>query len=73
MHDFGSLVMNSRTNDFREVLAIPNEKHKCGNERERTYKYMGVVFLFPVITLYCETCYVASMVNPGGVVVITPD
>ena len=26
-----------------------------------------------VITLYFETCYVASMVSPGGVVVITPD
>ena len=24
-------------------------------------------------TLYFETCYVASMVSPGGVVVITPD
>ena len=26
-----------------------------------------------VITLYFETCYVASVVSPGGVVVITPD
>ena len=26
-----------------------------------------------VITLYFETCYVASMVSPGGAVVITPD
>ena len=26
-----------------------------------------------VITLYFETCCVASMVSPGGVVVITPD
>ena len=26
-----------------------------------------------VIILYFETCCVASMVNPGGVVVITPD
>ena len=26
-----------------------------------------------VTTLYFETCYVASMVSPGGVVVITPD
>ena len=26
-----------------------------------------------VITLYLETCYVASMVSSGGVVVITPD
>ena len=26
-----------------------------------------------VITLYFETCYVASMVIPGGVAVITPD
>ena len=26
-----------------------------------------------MITLYFETCYVASMVSPGGVVVITPD
>ena len=22
------------------------EKHKCGNERERTYKYMGRLFSF---------------------------
>ena len=26
-----------------------------------------------MITLYFEICYVASMVSPGGVVVITPD
>ena len=26
-----------------------------------------------VITLYFENCYVASMVSPGGVVVVTPD
>ena len=26
-----------------------------------------------VITLYYETCYVASMVSPGGVVVFMPD
>ena len=26
-----------------------------------------------MITLYFETCYVASMMSPGGVVVITPD
>ena len=29
-------------------LWLPKEKHKCGNERERTYKYMGIFFPFPL-------------------------
>ena len=31
-----------------------NEKHKCGNERERTYKYMGIFFLFSLSTYSSE-------------------
>ena len=34
---------------------------------------IGSQGLSTVITLYLETCYVASVVSPGGVVVIMPD
>ena len=46
---------------FLGSYAYSNEK-KLGSQGSST-----------VITLYFETCCVASVVSPGGVVVITPD
>ena len=43
-------------------------RHAYSNEEKIGYQGSSTV-----ITLYVETCYVANMVSPGGVVVITPD
>ena len=55
------MAMKGNPNGFLSRYAYSNEE-KIGSQRSST-----------VITLYFETCYVASMVSPGGVVVITPD
>ena len=53
---------NSMTFHDRMNPDVLNDEEKIGSQGSST-----------VITFYFETCYVASTVSPGGVVVITPD
>ena len=74
-----------KTNTKHTYMFVPFHRHICvsslyenPDEFLGRYAYsneekIGSKGSSTVITLYFETCYVASIVSPGGVVVITPD
>ena len=61
-------VQTTRKGFLMFVILLPSYLFCHSNEKK-----IGSQGLSTVIILYFETCYVASMVSPGGVVVITAD